>query len=61
MPVPQEQLDAYAELVIGVGVNLELGQAFGVTAYVEHAPFVRAVARAAWAAGSREVDVRYVD
>ncbi len=61
MPVPQEQIDAYAELVVGVGVNLEPGQRFGVTAYVEHAPFVRAVARAAWAAGAAEVDVRYVD
>lgn len=61
MPVPQEQLDAYAELVVGVGVNLERGQTFGVTAYVEHAPFARAVARAAWAAGARDVDVRYVD
>ena len=61
MAIPQEQLDAYAELVVGVGVNLEPGQLFGVTAYVEHAPFVRAVARAAWAAGARDVDVRYVD
>ena len=61
MAIPQEQLDAYAELVVGVGVNLEPGQLFGVTAFVEHAPFVRAVTRAAWAAGARDVDVRYVD
>ncbi len=61
MAIPQEQLDAYAKLVVGVGVNVEPGQLLGVTAYVEHAPFVRAVVRAAYAAGARTVDVRYVD
>jgi aminopeptidase len=61
MAVPQEQLDAYAELVVGVGVNVEPGQVLGVTAFVEHAPFVRAMTRAAYAAGARYVDVRYVD
>lgn len=61
MAIPQEQLDAYARLVVGVGVNVEPGQTLGVTAYVEHAPFVRAVTRAAYTAGARYVDVLYVD
>ena len=61
MTVPRDQLDAYAELVVGVGVNVKPGQILGMTAYVEHAPFVRAATRAAYAAGARHVDVRYVD
>jgi aminopeptidase len=56
-----DRLDAYARLVVEVGTNVEPGQTLGVTAYVEHAPFVRAVARAAYAAGARHVDVLYAD
>ena len=61
MAVPRDQLEAYARLVVGVGVNVEPGQLFGITAYVEHAPFVHAVTRAAYDAGARYVDVHYVD
>ena len=61
MTLPQADLDAYARLVLDVGVNLEPGQVLGVTAFVEHAPFVRAVARAAYDRGARYVDVSYED
>ena len=37
------------------------GQTVFVTANIEHAPLARALARAAYAAGARYVDVRYVD
>jgi aminopeptidase len=44
-----------------VGLNLEPGQNVELTAYVEHAPLVRAITRAAYAAGARYVDVWYED
>ena len=44
-----------------IGANVAPGQILAVTALVEHAPFVRAVARAGYAAGARCVDVNYVD
>jgi aminopeptidase len=61
MAVSGEQLDAYARLIVEVGVNLQPGQDFGISAYVEHAPFVQRVVRAGYAAGARHVDVLYVD
>jgi aminopeptidase len=57
----EARLEAYAKLVLEVGVNLEAGQNLEVTAYVEHAPFVRALARAAYEHGARYVDVWYED
>jgi len=56
-----ERLEPYAELIIRVGVNVQPGQTVYVTALVEHAPLVRALTRAAYGAGARLVDVRYVD
>jgi aminopeptidase len=57
----EERLDRYAEVVIGVGVNLQPGQDLLIDADVAHAPLVRRVARAAHAAGARHVDVIYSD
>jgi aminopeptidase len=54
-------VDAYARLIVGVGVALREGQPLLVDAHVEHAPLVRGVARAAYAAGAKYVDVRYAD
>jgi aminopeptidase len=54
-------VDAYASLIVEVGVALREGQPLLVDAHVEHAPLVRAVARAAYDAGAKYVDVRYVD
>jgi aminopeptidase len=54
-------LDAYARLIIEVGVNLEAGQTLGISAFVEHAPLVREVVRVAYENGARYVDVLYAD
>ena len=61
MPVPQSDIEAYADLVVKVALNVQPGQTVGIGAYVEHAPFVREVAKAAYAAGARYVDVSYTD
>ena len=57
----EERLRRYAELVVRVGVNLRPGQDVTIEGYVEHAPFVRAVARAAYEAGARHVEATYSD
>jgi aminopeptidase len=55
------RLDTYAQLAIEVGLNLVPGQDLQITGLLEHHPFVRAIAGAAYAAGARYVDVNYVD
>src|SRR5918912_1309546 len=55
------RLEAYARLVVRVGLNLEAGQDVAITAHVEHAPLVRTLARVAYEAGARYVDVLYQD
>ena len=57
----QERLRAFARLLIRTGVNLNEGQELLLHAQHEHAPFVRALAREAYAAGARFVDVAYAD
>jgi aminopeptidase len=54
-------LEAYARLAVEVGLNLERGQDVLVIADLEHAELVRAIARAAYEAGARYVDVKYAD
>jgi len=61
MPTVDERLARYARLAVEVGANLQRGQILGVNALVEHEPFVREIARAAYAAGARYVDVLYSD
>ena len=56
-----ERLERYADLTVRVGANVAPGQILYVNAYVEHAPLVRAIARAAYRAGAYYVDVRYTD
>jgi aminopeptidase len=56
-----ERLQAYARLIVRVGVNLRRGQELGIVALLEHAPFVRALARVAYEEGARQVDVLYTD
>jgi aminopeptidase len=56
-----DRLEAYADLIVRVGANVQPGQTLYVSALVEHAPLTRAVARAGYAAGARTVDVRYID
>jgi aminopeptidase len=55
------RLAEYARLTVRLGLNLQPGQVLAVNAMLEHAPFVRAVAREAYAAGARFVDVLYTD
>jgi aminopeptidase len=59
--VTDERLRRYAELAVRVGANLQPGQDLAVEAYVEHAPFARAIARAGYEAGARHVEVFYAD
>jgi aminopeptidase len=56
-----ERLEAYAELAVRVGANVQPGQIVFLGTFVEHAPLARALTRAAYRAGARYVDVRYVD
>ena len=58
---PAERLERYAELAVHVGANVQPGQVVEVIGLVEHAPLARAVARAAYRAGARFVDVAYSD
>jgi aminopeptidase len=55
------RLEAYARLIVRVGLNLRPGQDVAINGLVEHAPLVREVARAAYAAGARYVDATYAD
>ncbi len=55
------RLQTYARLAVRVGANVQPGQWLTLTGFVEHAPFIRALARAGWEAGAGYVDVRYTD
>jgi aminopeptidase len=55
------RLSAYADLIVRVGANVQPGQTVLVSAFVEHAPLVRAIAESAYAAGARYVDAGYID
>jgi aminopeptidase len=55
------RLERYAELAVRVGANVQKGQTLFVNGLVEHAPLLRAFARAGYAAGARYVDVQYAD
>ena len=57
----EERLESYARLAVEIGANVGEGQVVWVTALPEHAPLARAVARCAYAAGARYVDVDYSD
>lgn len=58
---PEECLERYARLAVEVGVNLAPGQTLRISAEPEHVELVRALARAAYAAGARYVEVAYRD
>ena len=60
-PAVDERLEAYADLAVRVGANVQEGQTVFLTTQVEHAPLARALTRAAYRAGARYVDVRYRD
>ena len=54
-------LDAYARLVVRVGVNVQPGQRVVITGAVEHAPVARALAAEAYRVGASLVTVEYDD
>ncbi len=56
-----ERIDAYADLIVRVGANVQPGQTFFVNALPEHADLARALARSGYRAGAAYVDVRYSD
>jgi aminopeptidase len=56
-----ERLERYASVAVRVGANVAPGQNLFISARVEHAPLARALARQAYAAGARYVDVYYTD
>jgi aminopeptidase len=55
------RLRALAELAVKVGANVGEGQYVLVTALVEHAPFVAAIADVSYEVGARYVDANFVD
>ena len=54
-------LRRYADLVVGVGANVQPGQTVWIVAELRAAPFARAVAAAAYERGARFVDPWYFD
>jgi aminopeptidase len=56
-----DRVDAYADLIVRVGANVQPGQTTFVNGLPEHVELVRAVARSAYRAGAGYVDVRYMD
>ena len=56
-----ERLEAYAEIAVRVGANVQPGQELFVNSLVEHAPVARALARQAYRAGAAYVSVLYSD
>ena len=56
-----DRLEKYAELAVRVGANVQEGQNVFLQTNIEHVPLARALARAAYKAGARYVDVNYGD
>lgn len=62
MTEPYDHLiEAYARLVVRVGVNVQPGQRVVVLARIEHAAVARAIAAEAYRVGASRVDVEYRD
>ncbi len=55
------RLDKYAKLLIAVGINVQPGQTLVINCPVEKAEFARLLVRNAYAAGAREVVMRWND
>jgi aminopeptidase len=56
-----ERLDAYAEIAIRIGANVQPGQEVFLNSLVPHAPVTRALARQAYKAGASYVHALYSD
>ncbi len=53
--------ERYADLLVRTGLNLQPGQSLVISAELEHAPFVRLAAAAAYRTGTRYVDIVWRD
>ncbi len=60
-PSFQDRLEAYADLLVRVGVNVQPGQKLMVRANVDDAPLVRKIVDIAYAVGSPYVEVFWAD
>src|SRR4051812_50076668 len=54
-------MDAYADLIVRVGANVQEGQDVVVMGWIDHAPLMRPVVDAAYRAGARYVEMSYRD
>jgi len=61
MAAVNHRVERYGDLIVQVGANVQPGQIVDVRGDVEHVEVVRAVARAAYRAGARFVDLTYRD
>jgi aminopeptidase len=59
--ISPEELGRYADVIVQVGLSLQPGQRLLIRADLQTAPLVRAVARSAYTAGARLVDVIWGD
>jgi aminopeptidase len=60
-PMDEPRLPALARLAVRTGAGLQPGQELLVFGQLEHAPLIRAIAREAYEAGARFVDVDFAD
>jgi aminopeptidase len=56
-----DELRAYARVVLAVGLDLRPGKDVAINAMIEHAPFARALCEEAYKNGARYVDLWYWD
>ena len=59
--VTDHRIERYADLIVRMGANVQPGQVVDLRGDVEHMEVTRAVARAAYSAGARYVDLTYRD
>jgi aminopeptidase len=60
-PVDEATLDRFADLIVGLGANVQPGQIVEVRAAVERHEFVAKLAASAYRRGAKFVDVNYYD
>ncbi|MFQ3661464.1 MAG: aminopeptidase [Chloroflexaceae bacterium] len=60
-PIPPAELERYADVIVQVGLNIQPGQRLIIRADLTTADLVRAVARRAYQAGARLIDVTWSD
>jgi aminopeptidase len=61
VPVDDDLLDRYADLIVAVGANVQPDQVVAVESLPDAQPLVHRIARRAYEAGARYVDVAYFD